>query len=45
MMAGATVTEAALAHAGALIEAAHGAPAAGRRGVAGRAAARVAGAR
>lgn len=44
MMAGATVTEAAVAHAGALIEAARGGPAAGRRGVAGRAAARVAGA-
>jgi DNA repair protein RecN (Recombination protein N) len=45
MMAGATVTEAALAHAGALIEAAHGAPAAGRRAASGRAAARVAGLR
>lgn len=49
MMAGATVTEAALAHAGALIEAARGAPpgppASGRRAVGGRAAARVAGGR
>jgi DNA repair protein RecN (Recombination protein N) len=44
MMAGATVTAAALDHAGALIEAAHGAPAQGRRGLAGRVAARVAGA-
>lgn len=44
MMAGATVTAAALEHAGALIEAAHGTPAQGRRGVSGRAAARVAGA-
>jgi DNA repair protein RecN (Recombination protein N) len=46
MMAGATVTAAALEHAGALIEAAHGAaaPARGRRAVAGRAAARSVGA-
>jgi DNA repair protein RecN (Recombination protein N) len=54
MLAGATVTEAALAHAGALIEAAQGAspghgaergaPSAGRRSAGGRAAARVAGA-
>ncbi len=43
MMAGATVTEAALVHAGALIEAAHGPPASGRRSLGGRAAARVAG--
>jgi len=43
MVAGATVTEAALAHAAALIEAAHAEPASGRRAVAGRAAARMAG--
>jgi DNA repair protein RecN (Recombination protein N) len=46
MMAGATVTAAALEHAGALIEAARGAapppPTQGRRGIGGRAAARVA---
>ncbi len=46
MMAGATVTAAALEHAGALIDAAHAAsqpqPTQGRRGVGGRAAARVA---
>jgi DNA repair protein RecN (Recombination protein N) len=46
MMAGATVTAAALEHAGALIEAARGAapppPTHGRRGIAGRAAAKVA---
>jgi DNA repair protein RecN (Recombination protein N) len=43
MMAGATVTEGALAHAGALIEAARTAPGQGHRAVAGRAAARVLG--
>jgi DNA repair protein RecN (Recombination protein N) len=42
MMAGATVTQAALEHAGALIEAARLPPGQGRRGVAPRAAARVA---
>jgi DNA repair protein RecN (Recombination protein N) len=50
MMAGATMTAAALEHAGALIDAAHGgsgapSPSHGRRGVGGRAAARVAAAR